>query len=101
VFAKSKKKVPKLLLLILVKKWTNIAFSFVRLFLMPQQAVETSSQSTEKLCKNVRAGPGAKFYIVNRPHLFTNICLGSSKFIRLICRDPNISLETSEYLVEN
>jgi hypothetical protein len=36
-------------------------------------------------------------YTVNRAHLFTNICLGSSKFIRHIYRDPNKSLETSEY----
>jgi hypothetical protein len=38
-------------------------------------------------------------YTVNRAHLFTNICLGSSEFIRLIYRDLNISLETYEYPV--
>jgi hypothetical protein len=35
-------------------------------------------------------------YTVNWP-LFTNICLGSFKFIHLIYRDPTISLETTEY----
>jgi hypothetical protein len=38
-------------------------------------------------------------FTVNRGHFFTNICFGSSKFIRFILRDPNISLETSEYPV--
>jgi hypothetical protein len=40
-------------------------------------------------------------YTVNGAHLFTNICLGSTKFNHLIYRDPNVSLETSEYPEEN